>query len=333
MSLQISESPSLLFVINPTVNAYYHLERSSGAVFEHFSAEYRKKTNYLLEDSTIRGHMKLLSSPQRVSWLFKKAASQSSDTSELREKSKKLLDEWFEDVFCIIDAAVRNYLPYFEKEARPKLEDFKSQLIKVKPAIRERLSMISTVTKRPWMSKQYTIYLVEPLSNEYGMSGEPIFDEAISIGIMPIEMASMYVIPHELTHILIEDTVRNLVPELPQIRSSDPINEAITQLVAHPPEQPPKSKSEEANYMRLFWNKWQHYVKNLETYDTFEDFLKELFTLLSDHPTGLQWFSGVSLLDYCQELSASKLLRKSSNAPFFPTEPIRFCHLSQNLAV
>jgi len=289
MSLQISKAPSLISVIDPIVNAYYHLERSSGAVSEQFSWKYRRKTKDLLDDSIVRMHMKLLGSPQRISWLFKKAAAQSSDTNELRENSKKLLDEWLEDIFRLIDVAVRNYLPYFENEAKPRLEEFKSQLSKVEPAIRERLSRVSTAAKRPWKSKQYTVYLVESLSQEYGMSGEPVFDEAISIGLMPVEIASMYVIPHELTHILIEDTVRKLIPDLPHIRSSrDQINEAITQLVAHLPEHPPKSKSEAANYMRLFWDKWQHYIKNLESYDTFDDFLKELFTLLSEHPTGLK---------------------------------------------
>jgi len=282
MPLKALEAPRLFFVINPFINAYYHLERSSGSVFENFSAKYRIKTRDLLDESAVQDYMKLLGSPQRISWLFKKAASQSSSINEFREVSEKLTGDWLANIFHILDVSTEKYLDYFKEEAGPKLEEYKVSLVKVEPEIRTRLSKISTIVKKPWRSRLYTVYLIESLSSEYGMGGEPIFDEAISVGIMPIDMATDFVIPHELAHILIGDIVRKTVGEadLPFTGSSDPINEAITQLVAHPPSSPPVSKSEAAEYMRLFWDKWQHYAQNLESYGSFEDIVKELLMLV-----------------------------------------------------
>lgn len=279
---QASEAPRLSFVINPYINAYYHLERSSGSVFENFSAKYRIKTRDLLDESVVHDYMKLLGSPQRISWLFKKAASQSSSIKEFREISEKLTNDWLANIYHIFDVSTEKYLDYFKEEAGPKLEEYKVSLVEVEPEIRTKLSRISTIVKKPWRSKLYTVYLVESLSSVYVMGGEPIFDEAISVGIMPIDMATNFVIPHELAHILIGDVIRKTIGEadLPFIGSSDPINEAITQLVAHPPSNPPVSKGEAAEYMRLFWDKWQHYIQNVDSYGSFEEILKELLTIL-----------------------------------------------------
>lgn len=271
---------NLEFKINLFLNLYYHLERAAPSVKEHFSEKYRKKAIKLTDEAILENFMMLLGSSQRISWIFKKVIYESKDFSEIKQRIKTAVDGWTTEILNVLETAQCNYLEYFNKTAKPKLEKYKQRLEKTKPELEQAALRIPQLTKKPWKLDKFIIYLVESLSEQYGIGGEPIFDDSISIGIMKLKTAKLVII-HELTHINLGSSINRLVPQyLWRNGDSDAINEAFIQLITNSifkyMDKPPRSKAKVPSYIRLFWTEWQDYISNLDKYPAIEDFLSPL---------------------------------------------------------
>lgn len=251
------------FVINFDLNLLFHLEVISGSVPQRFNKKYASSYS---EFEELAKEFRWEFDPQTISWSFKKRVSRPKGFEKAGiEFSKKIKK--------IYEKAKNLYRPYWETEIKERLEDFRETLEKEKGWIEMIVGRIEKFTGIPFPRKTINIYLIEALSEEYGIGAEPL-GNGIAIGRIKDSKLLKKVIAHELVHLNLMDRIIKRIP-LEFVKEESQINEAITDLIAYRISN--LSLFDKRNpYVRLFWP----YFQQIEKIENLENFLANLWKLL-----------------------------------------------------
>lgn len=244
---------SIDFIINPYLNLFFHLERLSGSVPQRFSKKYYqrflKHTN-----KNIINEFKWNFDSQVVSWNFKKELVRTNLDRQISSAFDKSALEFSNKIKKLFSKNLEGYIPYWKNSAKPRLEKFRSKLKELEPQIKDIVLKTFKVTKIPWKSSKITIYLIESLSEEYGIGAEPI-NNGIAIGIINNSNLLKKVIVHELIHLNVKDRIIRLIP-YDHRKNENEINEALTNIIMNIAlgiNKKPVSQGKMKFYINLFW--------------------------------------------------------------------------------
>lgn len=199
--------------------------------------------------------------PQTISWSFKK-------NIDKKQAFKRSGNEFGKKIEKIFQRAARVYEPYWKKEIKKKLKDFREKLKKEERCISKIVEKIEDFTLIPFRSKIINIYLVEALSSEYKVGAEPV-SNGIAIGIVKDSKLLKMVITHELIHLNLLDSIVKIIPEKYR-KDERKINEAVTDLItAYLLKVPIKSKN-------LYVNLFKSYFQKNKNMKSFPKFLKSI---------------------------------------------------------
>ena len=227
-------------IINFKLNLFFHLEVLSGSVPQRYSKKYTSKYPEFVR---LAKEFKWEFEPQTISWNFKN-----------RIVKKRVFEEgglaFGKKIKHIYIKAMKLYKPYWDSEIKEKLEKFKVIVEKKKKRISRKAEKIEKFTGFKFKKRKIKIYLIEALSQEYGIGGEPL-DEGVAIGIVKDEKLLEMIIVHELVHLNLMDRIIKRIP-IKYKKDESKINEAITNLITHRVLNLPLSKKDERliNYFK-----------------------------------------------------------------------------------
>jgi len=208
------------FIISFDLNLFFHLEALSGSVPQRFSKKYASR---FPEFNELAKKFKWEFDPQTISWHFKKRIEESNAFEkgglEFGKKIKRMYQK-----------AKELYKPYWEREIKSKLEKFKEELKEKREWIESTISKIEKLTGISF-GKKVNIYLIEALSQEYGLGAEPL-PNGIAIGRIKDQKLLKLVITHELVHLNLMDKIIKIIPAK-YAKDETKINEAITDLITY----------------------------------------------------------------------------------------------------
>jgi len=247
------------FIISFNLNLFFHLEVISGSVRQRFNKKYALKYP---EFSKIAKEFRWEFDSQTISWNFKKRIEKPNAFErggiEFGRKIKKIYQK-----------AVKLYKPYWEHEIEEKLKRFKEELKGKREWIEEIIRKIEKFTGRTF-KKVVNIYLVEALSQEYGIGAEPLTN-GIAIGRIKDPTLLKLIITHELVHLNLMNKVIRIVP-LHYRKDETKINEAIADLITYQILNVPLPKKLKNPYIKLF----QDYFRNAKDLRDFEKLFRKI---------------------------------------------------------
>jgi len=244
-------SEKIKFKISFYQNFYFHIEKLSGIIEQRCNDRYNKifhnktknieKIRYFLDT-------------QVISWPIKEELGECKNKEELARRIHKGLKILSNNILSIFSDNIIYYKKEWDKTIHKKLVKQKEILdMSLKSELNTIVDEICKITGVVWRKLPINIYIIDCISEDYGLGGEPLIDD-ICVGFTDDKNLMKAVIVHELIHLNIGEKLDSLIPNK-FVDKKDIINEAITSVYSNKilREEKPKFRDERKCFADIFW--------------------------------------------------------------------------------
>lgn len=247
----IKMSEKIKFKISFYQNLYFHIEKFSGIIEQRYDDRYNK----LFHNKTKNiEKIRYFLDPQVISWPIKEALAQCKNKDEMDKCIHKGLKNLGSEILSILSNNILYYKKEWDNTIHKKLVKQKETLdMNLRSELNTIVDKISNITGITWRKLPINIYIIDCISEEYGLGGEPLIDN-ICVGFTSNKNLIKAVVVHELIHLNLCEKLSSLIPN-DFIGKEDIINEAITSVYSNKilGEKKPKFRDERKYFADIFW--------------------------------------------------------------------------------
>ena len=256
-------SDKIKFKVSFFQNLYFHIEKLSGIIEQRYNDKYNNAFSNKIKNIE---EFNYIFDPQVISWPIKEALVECKNVDDLKKYVYKGLKELSDEISSVLFNNISYYKKEWDNTLYKKLMGQNKKLEKdLKSDLNVLVDKISDITNINWKKLPINIYLIDCISEEYGLGGEPLFD-GICIGFTDDKNLMKAVIVHELIHLNLKRELKSIIPSKFKDKE-DIINEALTSVYSNKilGEDKPNFKDERKYFADIFWKgyKGKYDVKNI----------------------------------------------------------------------